>query len=391
MHGNVVRSLHSVLRAKVSVSPVVALLGPRQSGKSTLATMYAREDPRLLRLDLERPADAAKLDDLEAFFAANSERLICIDEVQRRPELFPVIRYWVDRSNQPGQFLILGSASRELIRQSSESLAGRVSYLELTPFLWREIPKTANLHTYLNRGGFPRSFLSHDDRQSLDWRIDFTRDFLERDIPALNPRLSPLTVGRLLQMVSHSHGQILNMNSLALSLGIDGKSVRRYLDLLEGAFVIRRLQPFYTNLRKRLIKSPKIYLRDTGLLHAILGLADWNDVAGHPVYGYSWESLCIENIIASLRPEVRYSFYRTSHGAEIDLFLEKGTTRVAVEFKASTAPKAGKGFWISVDDLQITRTWVVAPITESYKARGTWYASLTHFIESQENEDLFAT
>jgi len=352
--------------------------------------MYAEEDPRLLRLDLERPADLRKLEDPETFFAANSKRLICIDEIQRRPELFPVIRYWVDKKNRPGQFLILGSASRELIRQSSESLAGRITYLEMTPFLWSEIRNRADLHTYLNRGGYPRSFLSENDRQSLEWRTDFVRDFLERDIPSFNPRLSPLTADRLLQMVAHSHGQILNMNSLALSLGIDGKSVRRYLDLLEGAFVIRRLQPFSTNLKKRLIKSPKIYLRDSGLLHAILGLPDWNEVVGHPVYGYSWESLCIENITASLRPEVRCSFYRTSHGAEIDLLLEAGSTRVAVEFKASSAPKAGKGFWISVDDLQITRTWVIAPIPESYTAKGIRYAPLTDFVQSPDNEDLFA-
>lgn len=391
MHGKIVRSLHSVLKAKLSVSPVVTLLGPRQSGKSTLAAMYAEEDPRLLRLDLERPADARKLEDPEAFFAANSKRLICIDEIQRRPDLFPVIRYWVDKNNRPGQFLILGSASRELIRQSSESLAGRISCLELTPFLWSEIRNTADLRTYLNRGGYPRSFLSENDRQSLEWRIDFVRDFLERDIPSFNLRLSPLTAERLLQMICHSHGQILNMNSLALSLGIDGKSVRRYLDLLEGAFVIRRLPPFHTNLKKRLIKSPKIYLRDTGLLHAILGLPEWNDVVGHPVYGYSWEAMCIENITASLRPEVRYSFYRTSHGAEIDLLLETGSIRVAVEFKVSSAPKAGKGFWVSVEDLQITRTWVIAPITESYKAHGIRYASLPDFVGSQENEDLFAT
>ena len=351
----------------LSISPVVAILGPRQAGKSTLARMHAAEDARLLRLDLERPGDLLRLDDPEAFFAANSQRLICVDEIQRRPELFPVIRYWVDRDGRPGQFLILGSASRDLIRQSSESLAGRISYLELTPFLFGEVAGRTDLNTYLNRGGYPRSLLAPDDAQSFRWRLDFVRTFLERDLLALNQRLSPPTADRLLQMAAHSHGQLLNMNGIANSLGLDAKSVRRYLDLLEGAFVVRRLPPFHANLRKRLIRSPKLYLRDTGLLLALLGLPDWNAVAGHPVFGHAWESLCIENIVAALRPEVRHSFYRTAHGAEIDLLLETGSSRVAVEFKASSAPRVDRGFWISVDDLQITRRWVVAPIREPFR------------------------
>ena len=274
MSGKTRRVLYSAVKRRLGVNPVVAILGPRQCGKSTLAAMFAEENPQLLRLDLERPADLRKLEDPEPFFAVNSERLICIDEIQRRPELFPVMRYWVDRTNRPGQFLILGSASRDLIRQSSESLAGRISYLELTPFLWSEIGGETSLITYINRGGYPRSFLAAEDRLSLEWRIDFIRDFLERDIPFFNPRLSPSTADRLLQMVAHTHGQALNMNSIALSLGIDAKSVRRYLDLLEGAFIIRRLQPYHSNLKKRLTKSPKVYLRDTGLLHGILGLAE---------------------------------------------------------------------------------------------------------------------
>lgn len=373
----------------LSISPVVAILGPRQAGKSTLARMHAAEDARLLRLDLERPGDLLRLDDPEAFFAANSQRLICVDEIQRRPELFPVIRYWVDRDDRPGQFLILGSASRDLIRQSSESLAGRISYLELTPFLFGEVAERTDLNTYLNRGGYPRSLLAPDDTQSFQWRLDFVRTFLERDLLALNQRLSPPTADRLLQMAAHSHGQLLNMNGIASSLGLDAKSVRRYLDLLEGAFVVRRLPPFHANLRKRLIRSPKLYLRDTGLLLALLRLPDWNAVAGHPVFGHAWESLCIENIVAALRPEVRHSFYRTAHGAEIDLVIETGASKVAVEFKASTAPKVDRGFWTSVDDLQITRRWVVAPVREPFASRGIHYTSLAAFIDSAENADLF--
>lgn len=391
MHGRIDRYLLRLLYARLTEVPVVAILGPRQSGKSTLASMYAEGNSSFLRLDLERPADVRKLEDPEEFFAANSRNLICIDEIQRRPELFPAMRYWVDKSDRPGQFLILGSASRDLIRQSSESLAGRICYLELTPFLWREVQSNSELRAYLNRGGYPRSYLSRSDRQSFDWRLDFVRDFLERDVPSLNQRISPSTADRLLQMVAHTHGQILNINSLALSLGVDAKTVRRYLELLEGAFVLRRLLPIHANLKKRLIKSPKIYFRDTGLLHAVLGLPDWNGVAGHPVYGYSWESLCIENIVASLKPEVRYGFYRTSHGAEIDLLLETAGSKVAIEFKASSAPKTEKGFWISVEDLGIKRKWVIAPIEESYSSHGTRYASLSDFLESKENEDLLTT
>ncbi|MBN1798454.1 MAG: ATP-binding protein [Spirochaetales bacterium] len=388
MHGIIPRKLLTALELKLTHIPVVAILGPRQCGKSTLADIYIRNKPDIIKLDLERPADLRKLDDPETFFRENMNSLICIDEIQRRPELFPVIRYLSDQNKRPGQFLILGSASKALIRQSSETLTGRISYLELTPFLWPEIQDKVNLSTYHNRGGYPRSILSVSDRLSLEWRMDFIQDFLERDIPFFSPRISPLVMSRLLQMICHSHGQLLNVNTFATSLGIDNKTVRKYIDLLEGAFVVRLLQPFYGNLKKRLIKSPKIYIRDTGLLHAVLQLADWNSLIGHPVYGYSWESLCMENIIGHLKRQVRFSFYRTSGGAEIDLILENGENKLAIEFKASSAPRLEQRFWTSLNDLNIKRAWVIAPLDAMYTAKGITFSPLIEFLNHPENRSF---
>jgi uncharacterized protein len=388
MHGKVSRMLFSMLQRKLELVPVVAVLGPRQCGKSTLARMFTESLDHFVWLDLERPTDLRKLDDPETFFSENGNRLICIDEIQRKPELFAVLRYQVDKTDNPGQFLILGSASRDLIRQSSETLAGRISYLELTPFLLNEISSIGTLTQYHSRGGYPKSFLCETDRQSFEWRLDFIRDFIERDIPFFNPRLSVQTADRLLRMISHMHGQILNINTLAKALGIDSKTVKKYLELLEGAFVVRLLPPYFSNQKKRLVKSPKVYVRDTGILHALLQLGDWNSLAGHPIYGYSWESLCIENILANIKPEVRYSFYRTSNGAEIDLVLEKGEDRAAVEFKASSAPKVEHGYWLSLDDLGIDNGWIVAPVSEKYSSKGISVSSLTGFLSAKELRDF---
>ena len=385
MHGSVDRMLLDTLIQKMKQAPVVAILGPRQCGKTTLAGMFAEQQENMVMLDLERPADIRKLEDPEAFFMQNAEAVICIDEIQRRPDLFPVIRFVSDRNKRPGQFLILGSASRELIRQSSESLAGRISYLELTPFLITEIPHPISYPEYQIRGGFPRSFLARTSRESFEWRLDFIRDFIERDIPSLSPRTSPQSMNRLLVMIAHSHGQLLNMNNIAKSMGKDSKTILKHLDLLEGAFVIRRLQPYFGNLKKRLVKSPKIYIRDTGILHALLQISEWNDLAGHPVYGFSWESMCIENIISRLKPEVRFSFLRTSNGAEVDLVLETGHDISCIEFKVSTAPKAEKGFYIAREDIGATDSWVLAPIRDGWESNKTRYANLNEFLTHPEN------
>ena len=349
--------------------PAVAILGPRQCGKSTLARAFCREtDAEVVYLDLERPQDLAKLRDPEAFFAANADPLICIDEIQRAPDLFPVMRFVIDQRERTGQFLILGSASRDLIRQSSETLAGRIRYLELTPFLYRELEGSETvLRRYWLRGGFPRSWLAESDEQSFYWRTDFRRDFLERDIPMLKRRVEPVAVGRLWDMLAHVHGQLLNMATLASAMAIDGHTVRSYIDLLEGALMVRRLQPVHANLKKRLVKAPKVYFRDSGLLHAILRIESWNELMSHPCFGHSWEGLCIDNILGQLRPGVEAGFYRTARGAEIDLVLDRGTARAAIEFKASSAPSVQRGFHTALDDLGLARGWVVAPIDTPFE------------------------
>ncbi len=370
--------------------PAVALLGPRQCGKSTLARMLISQwsDPPPVYLDLERPTDRAKLTDPEAFLAAHADRLVCLDEVQRVPDLFVVLRYLIDRNRRPGRFLILGSASRDLIRQSSESLAGRIRYVELTPFLFTEA-HGLDMRSFWLRGGFPESALAEDDAESFEWRLDFVRSFLERDIPGLAPRVSADVVSRLWQMLSHMHGQLLNMATLANALDVSAHTVRHHIELLEGSFMARRLPPYSANLRKRLVKSPKVYLRDTGILHTLLGIRSRDDLPGHPIYGASWEGLGIETILAHCRRDVRASFFRTASGAEVDLVLEFGQERVAVEFKSSSAPRLRPGFWSAIDnDLRTSRNWIVAPVDEPFPLRNATVTSIEGFLVAEENADL---
>ncbi len=384
------RELTSHLRRSLAEMPAVAILGPRQCGKSTLARAFTAgmSSREFLYLDLERPGDLAKLQDPEALFDEHSERLVCIDEIQRAPELFPLLRYEIDRSGRAGRFLILGSASRDLIRQSSESLAGRIRYLELTPFQWRELPGKPEFREYWLRGGFPRSWLAQSAEQSFEWRLDFIRSFLERDVPALKPRVSPSGIRRLWEMLAHLHGQVLNMSTLANSLAVSSHTVRSHIDLLEGAFMARRLPPWTANFGKRLVKSPKLYLRDTGILHALLGIESKTELLGHPVIGSSWESFCIENILAACKRKVRASFYRTARGAEVDLVLESASARIAVEFKASSSPRPQRGFWSAVEDLGSGRNWIIAPVSEGFPLRNARVASLDEFLSAPENTDV---
>jgi uncharacterized protein len=362
------RALARKITQKIQTNPVVAVLGPRQCGKSTLAKAIISKIPNSLYLDLERPSDLNKLRDPEAFFTINSGKLICLDEIQRTPDLFPVLRSIVDEHNRNGQFIILGSASPDLIKQSSESLAGRISYLELTPFLLKEVSK-GNAPTALRkmwlRGGFPRSFLAKKEADSYEWRLDFIRTYLERDIPQLGFRIPAKTLERFWKMCAHFHGQLLNNSKIGSSLGVSHHSVRSYVDLLEQTFILRVLPPYEINLKKRLVKSPKIYIRDSGMLHALLNIEAQNDLLGHPVFGASWEGLVIENILSTFS-DWKAFFYRTATGSEIDLILEKGGKRLAVECKASSSPGVDKGFWPALSDLQIQEAWIVAPVREAY-------------------------
>ncbi|MGE5341837.1 MAG: ATP-binding protein [Candidatus Omnitrophota bacterium] len=353
---------------KLQNVPVVAILGPRQCGKSTLVKAILTTMEKAIYLDLERPSDMNKLIDAEAFFSLNRDKLICLDEIQRVPELFPILRSIVDEKPRNGQFIVLGSASPDMLRQSSESLAGRIAYLELTPFLIREIMDHTDiiqLRKLWLRGGFPRSYLAIDERESLDWRLDFIRTFLERDLPSFGFRVPAGNIERFWKMCAHLHGQLLNRSKLGESLGISHHTIQMYVELMSRLFILRILPPLEANIKKRLVKSPKIYIRDSGLLHALLRIEDQNDLIGHPVYGSSWEGFAMENILNSL-PNWESFFYRTATGIEVDLVLEKGKRRVAVEFKVSTSPSVTQGFWHAITDLGCSEAWVISPVEEAY-------------------------
>ena len=364
MHG-INRALQSTILERLGWSPAVALLGPRQCGKTTLAKQVAANFPTSLYVDLENPADLRRLDDPQLFLDNNREALIILDEIQLKPDLFPVLRSWIDRHERQCRLLLLGSASPQLLRQSSESLAGRLSYLELTPFLAEELPETP-LQRFWERGGFPLSLLPESVDQSRAWRTDYLRALVERDLPQLGLSLPPVKLWRLLNLLAHSHGELLNSSKLGEVMGASHTTFRSWLDWLEGAYLIRTLAPWAGNDKKRLVKSPKIYLRDVGLWLSILGIADFNALLGHPKLGEAWESLVIDQIVSALGPDWRASFYRTSHGAELDLVLERGAIRVGIECKASTAPNVTRGFWTARDDLGLTGLWVVCPIDSSY-------------------------
>jgi predicted AAA+ superfamily ATPase len=367
MRGLIPRSLASEIKQRLQHNPVVAILGPRQCGKTTVALQIVKPMKKSVYLDLENPADLAKLDDPLAFFSLHEDDMICLDEIQRAPELFITLRSIVDQRDKNGQFLILGSAGRDLIRQSSESLAGRITYLDLTPFLLNEIEPSGlvDLRNIWLRGGFPRSYLANDEEVSFQWRQDFIRAYLERDIGMLGFRIPPARLGRLWKMCAHIHGSLLNSSKLADSLGVSSHTIRSYLDLLEHTFMIRVLMPDAPNLKKRLVKSPKIYIRDSGILHALLDIRTHDDLLSHPALGASFEGFAMENILASAS-SFEPSFYRTGAGAEIDLVLRRGQRVLAFELKSSTVPNVTKGFWSALEDISPDDAYVVAPVKEVY-------------------------
>jgi uncharacterized protein len=350
--------------------PVVGLIGPRQVGKTTLAHALAEgRRPAPAFLDLERPADRARLADPEAALRALDGRLVVLDEIQRVPDLFPVLRVLVDerrRAGRPsGHFLVLGSASVELLRQSSESLAGRIEYLELAPFDLGETGEDAQDRLWL-RGGFPESFLALDEPASLAWRQQFAQTYLERDIAAFAPRLPRETLRRFWTMLAHEQGSEFNASKLAAGLGASAQTVSRYLDLLVDLMLVRRLPAWFENIGKRLRKAPRTYLRDSGMVHALLGIDSLDALLGHPVCGGSWEGFVVENLIGATGQALQPHSYRTSTGAEIDLLLVGGSARIAVEIKRASAPSVSKGFHIACDDVGATARWVVYPGREAY-------------------------
>lgn len=356
--------------------PAVVLLGPRQAGKTTLAQAEAARRGDALYLDLELPSAQRQLDDAEAFLLAHRHRLVVLDEVQRMPELFAVLRGVIDQRRRAGeaagQFLLLGSASGVLLRQTSESLAGRVAQLELPPLQAREVlpsDAAAHHHPLWVRGGFPLSWLAADDAASLRWREAFITTYLERDIPALGPRIPATTLRRLWTMLAHNQGALLNQSQLAASLAVSGQTVTRYIDLLCDLMLVRRLPAWHGNVGKRLVRAPKVYVRDSGLVHALLGLVDLQAVLAHPVAGASWEGFAIEQLITAA-PRTEASFYRTSHGAEADLVLDfpHGETWV-VEIKRSSAPTVSRGFHQAAQDVGAHRKLLIAPVDTPYPIR----------------------
>lgn len=357
------------LREDLASTPAVALLGPRQAGKTTVAHELAQQSDNVY-LDLESELDRAKLASPELYLAERLDRLVVLDEVHRVPGLFPVLRGLIDRARRSGRrsglYLLLGSASLDLLQQAGESLAGRIAYRELTPFNVQELPEAEHTRLWV-RGGFPESYLARTPAASLRWRQDFIRTYVERDIPLFGGRVGSEALRRLWGMLAHQQGALVNASVLARSLALDMRTVNRYLDLLVEMFLVRRLEPWHANLGKRLTKSPKLYVRDSGLLHALLGLPDEEALLGHPVVGASWESFVLENLITAAETSASAHFYRTSGGAEVDLLLNWPSGECwAIEVKRSLAPKVERGFHSACEDLQPTRKLVIYPGDEPF-------------------------
>lgn len=371
------RRIQSAVEHALGDLPTVVLLGPRQVGKTTLARRIAAvPGADALYLDLERPADRRRLEDADAFLRAQRRGLVVLDEIHRSPALFETLRGIIDDrravGDRAGHFLLLGSASLELMKQASESLAGRVAYIELPPIDALELPgRDADIPRLWLRGGFPDSLLARDDGKSVDWRHAFIRSYLERDVPMFAPRLPAESIARLWTMLAHAQGSILNQSRLASSLAVSTPTVGRYIDLLVDLLLVRRLRPWSGNVGKRLVRSPKIYIRDSGLVHALLDLTRLDDVLGHPVAGASWEGFVIENLIAAAGERRVPYFYRTEDGAEVDLVFERGgIVEMAIEIKRSTAPALSRGFHRAREVLAPTESFLVHGGSSSWPLAG---------------------
>lgn len=374
------RRIENTVKQYLTVFPAVVILGPRQCGKSTLVKKMSDNLSSFLYLDLQNPGDLNKLSEPMLFFEANRQTVICLDEIQQTPDLFSVLRSVIDRDRYPGRFILLGSASRDLVQRTSETLAGRVGFIDLTPFTAEELQPDYDLYRHWFRGGFPESFLSENDANAGIWLDNFIRTFIERDIPQLGFQTPVMQIRRFMMMCAHNHGQLLNASKLGEALGVTHPTVRRYLDMTEQTFVMRSLPPYESNLKKRLVKSPKVYIRDSGILHQLLQISDFNGLMGHPVLGSSWEGFVIENIIAEF-PGFEYFFYRTSSGNEIDLVIQTPTKRIAVECKASAAPQLSKGGWEAIADIKPDETFVIAPVPDKYPLReSVTVSSLLSFL-----------
>jgi predicted AAA+ superfamily ATPase len=360
------RELEESILKQLTFFPVIVILGPRQCGKTTLAKQIMTHFEGSLYLDMESPSDLRKLDDPELYLESHKGKLIVIDEIQHKTDLFPVLRSFVDKTDRKSPIIVLGSSSQALIRQGGESLAGRIALIELSPLTIMEVDDKSIQYHWV-RGGFPDSISAPDDELSNQWRSYFIKTLVERDLPQLGLRLPASSLHRLMLLLAHNHGTLLNLSKTGELFGVSHTQMRTYLDFLQGAFLIRSLPPFDSNVKSQLVKTPKIYFRDCGLLHSIMSISSLDNLLGHTVCGESWEGFVIEQIISSISSSWRASFYRTRSGAEIDLILEKGPVRFAIECKMHTAPTVSKGFWNCIEELAIPHEhcWIVCPINET--------------------------
>ena len=385
MHDFIQRDLLKHLRNYLTIFPAVAILGPRQCGKSTLVKSLSQHFDEILYLDMQKESDLNKLLEPELFFETNADKIICLDEIQLVPKLFSVLRSVIDGNRINGKFILLGSASQELIQQTSESLAGRIGMLHLSPFLITELNhlEDFNLQKFWFRGGFPNSYLAENDENCTIWLDNYIRTYIERDIPQLGFQIPALQLRRLLTMCAHNQGQQLNLSKLGESLGLTHPTIKRYIDLLEQTFIVRTIPPFEVNIKKRLVKSPKVFVRDSGVLHQLLAIPNFNSLLGHPIFGSSWEGIVLENIIVNM-PSWDYFFYRTATGDEIDLVLKKGNQVIAIECKASDAPKVTKGFYRSLEVIKPNKTYIIAPTNDTYQLQeNVTVIGLANFLKQQ--------
>jgi predicted AAA+ superfamily ATPase len=356
------RKLEDEIQKYLQIFPIVAILGPRQCGKSTVVKQLFSNSQNGIYLDLQNQEDLNKLFDPRLFLKINEEKVICLDEIQLVPDLFGILRSVVDENRQNGKFILLGSASRDLIQKSSESLAGRIGFLYLTPFLMNEVPKT-DLNVFWNRGAYPNSLLAENDEFSSIWRENYIKTYVERDIPQLGFDIPALKLRRFLTMCAHNHGQTLNLSKLASSMDLTHPTIRKYIDIFEQTFVLRSLPPYELNVKKRMVKSPKIYVRDSGILHQLLLIKNMEGLFGHPIFGASWEGLVIEQLLSNFNSPAY--FYRTATGDEINLVLELNNKVIAIECKASTSPQLTKGSYRALELIKPDLTFIVAPINSA--------------------------
>lgn len=377
MHGYIKRALEEEILKKLKYSPAVAILGPRQCGKTTLAKKSVSEADSVY-LDLQKRTDLNKLNEPEIFLESYRDKLICLDEIQLKPDFFSFLRSEIDADRRNGRFLILGSASRDLIRQSSESLAGRISYIDLSSFVFDEVKDKYSWQSIMLRGGFPESLLAENEEVSFGWRTDFIRTYLERDIPALGFNIPVPVMDKLWILLSHYHGQTINYSKLANTVDVTQQTLKKYLSILEQTYMIRFLQPYEANIKKRLVKSPKVYIRDSGILNALQNIERFDELLSNPISGHVWEGLCIENLIFKYNKHKPY-FLKTSNGAEVDLILEKAGKPTVYEFKFSKAPAPSRGFYEIIKDLGLEdqENYIIAPVDEKYEyKKNIWVKNL---------------